>query len=73
MKDIHELPPEQRALVSIAILLDGFDAGVFLDNDVQYQSLLKDVAEELSKEDPASKIPYVGTILRNALKELGQE
>ena len=67
------LAAHERALVAVAVLLDGREASVYLENDVQYGSALKRAASDLASLDPELRMPYVGTLLRAALQDLERE
>lgn len=64
------LSPRNRALVAIAVLLDGREAESFLANDAASGLALKKAAAELASQPPESRMPFVGTLLRIALEEL---
>lgn len=64
------LSPNQKALVAMAVLLDGREAGSFLALDSKDGELLSKAAEELAEHPPELRMPYVGTLLRTALKEI---
>ncbi len=66
----NKLAPEQQALVAIAVLLDGFDSPFFLGEDFKFEDQLRKAAEEIVKDAPAQRLPYVATLLRRALNEL---
>ncbi len=66
----RSLPPRQRALVAIALLLDGRDAGIYLENDAVYGNGLKRAADELALLEPEMRMPFVGTVLRDALSNM---
>jgi hypothetical protein len=73
MKDkstFDALLAHERALVAIAVLLDGRDAATFLGIDSDKGDLLQLAAEELTQYPPELRMPYVGTLLRTALREL---
>ena len=72
--DFYKLTAKERALISIAVLLDGIDAGLYLDSDLQSGNLYKTLADEISKKAPDVRLSYSGTLLRRAIKDLkGQE
>lgn len=64
------LSQRQRALVAVAVLLDGREAETFLENDAVNGIALKRAAAELAAQPPDLRMPYVGTMLRNALEEI---
>lgn len=66
----RRLPPTQRALVAIAVLLDGREATTYLEQDAHSGSELGDVATMVSRLESELRIPLLGTELRDALEEL---
>lgn len=66
----RSLRPEQRALVAVAVLLDGREAGMYLENDAINGEGLKRAALDLAGVAPELRMPLVGTLLRDALEEL---
>jgi len=69
-KHFRSLPARQRALVAVAVLLDGREAAVYLKNDVVNGAGLHRAALELAGQAPELRMPYVGTMLRMAVEEL---
>ena len=67
---LEVLTAYQRALVAVAVLLDGREAVTYLANDALHGEILGEVAEELSKQSPELRMPYLGSLLRMALAEL---
>ena len=67
---IRALAPHQRALVAMAVLLDGHEAPVYLENDSVNGLGLQKAAADLAKLTPEMRMPFVGTLLRSALNEL---
>jgi hypothetical protein len=67
----RSLAPRQRALVAVAVLLDGREAGMYLENDAINGSGLQRAATELASLEPDLRMPFVGSLLRSALKEIG--
>ena len=65
------LSASERALVAIAVLIDGADAATYLEFDEAIGSKLKAAALELSRLELDARLPFVGTVLRIALEELG--
>jgi hypothetical protein len=64
------LSPRLRALIAVAVLLDGREAPVFLENDDRFGLELARAADELSRLTPDLRMALAGTLLRQALKEL---
>jgi hypothetical protein len=55
----------------VAVLLDGREAATFLENDATHGDVLKRAALDVASQDPELRMPFVGTMLRAALEELG--
>jgi len=64
------LSPRERALVAVAVLLDGREAAVYLENDMQHGQSLQRAASDLAALDVELRMAYAGTMLRAALAEL---
>ncbi|NLF24985.1 MAG: hypothetical protein GX589_04920 [Deltaproteobacteria bacterium] len=71
-KKFRVLPVEQRALVAMAVLLDGREAAVYLKNDAVNGAGLHRAALDLAGQPPDLRMPFVGTMLRMALQEMEQ-
>jgi hypothetical protein len=65
------LSARDRALVAIAVLMDGRDAGGFLESDAVNGPALKRAADALSELPPDLRMPLTGTLLRLAVEEVG--
>ena len=66
----RSLAPRYRALVAVAVLLDGLEAGTYLENDAVNGSGLKRAAADLAGLNAELRAPFTGTMLRSALAEL---
>jgi hypothetical protein len=66
----RSLSARQRALVAVALLLDGREAEAYLEIDAVNGEGLKRAAADLASQDPEMRMPYVGSALRAALKEI---
>lgn len=64
------LSPRHRALVTIAVLLDGREANVYLENDALHGQSLSKAATELATQGPELRMPYLGSALRAALVQI---
>jgi len=64
-----ELNNRERAIVAIAVLLDGGDALEYLRIDASRGEALRLACEELLALDLDLRLPYAGTALRRALEE----
>jgi len=69
-KRFRALAARQRALVAVAVLLDGREAAVYLKNDAVNGEGLQKAALDLASQPPELRMPFVGTVLRNALSEM---
>lgn len=69
MQKFRALSPSARALVAMAVLLDGREAALYLENDAQQGASLKRAADDLSALEVELRMAYVGTMLRAALEE----
>ena len=70
MDCFRSLLAKERALVAIAVLLDGREAAVYLENDALNGDRLKDAATQLALSSPEIRMPFAGTLLRQALGEM---
>jgi len=65
------LSTRQKALIAIAVLLDGREAAEYLENDLNNGPGLKRAAIDLASQDPEVRMAYLGTMLRESLNEEG--
>lgn len=72
MQHFSSLGARYRALLALAVLLDGKEAGGFLETDSELGIVLREAARELAEQPPEVRMPLVGTLLRSALEELGE-
>ena len=71
--DLHRirgLPARAKALVALAVLLDGRDASTYLERDASNGANLARAANDLAALPTDLRMPLAGTILRTALEEL---
>lgn len=66
----NSLSARNRALVAMAVLLDGREAVTYLRADSLLLDALSKAANELSELEPELRMPLAGTILREALQEI---
>jgi hypothetical protein len=71
-KTIQLLAPRDRALVAVAVLLDGREAENYLQYDELYGAALKEAAHTLAMLAPEIRMPLAGTILRESLEEMSR-
>jgi len=67
------LSARQRALVAMAVLLDGFEAVSYLETDSQLGEPLGRISTELAQMEPELRMALLGVSLREALEELREE
>ena len=72
LQRFRTLSPHHRALVAIAVLLDGREAGAFLENDAASGGVLSRAARDMSALPPDLRMPSVGTMLRSAIRDMGR-
>ena len=70
---LRALSAHERALVAVAVLLDGREASVYLENDAQHGQALERAAADLASMEVDLRMPYAGTVLRAALQERERE
>ena len=70
LKDFRSLPPKERALAAIAVLLDGKQAAEYLSHDAVQGLQLAEAAQYLASHPPELRMPLAGTALRTALEEM---
>ena len=66
----RNLSARHRALIALAVLLDGREAPNYLENDAEMGAALKRAASDLADEQVELRLPYLGTVLRKALQEI---
>ncbi len=64
------LDMRERAIVTVAVLLDGHDAGDYLTSDKERHLALHRAAKDLAELTPELRMPLLGTLLRHALGQL---
>ncbi len=67
---LKNLPPRLRALVAVAVLLDGRDAATYLENDAVNGIALSRAAGDIAGLEAELRMPLLGTLLRQALREV---
>ena len=67
---LEHLNNKERALICMALLLDGHEALAYLENDPAYSAKLKEPLTRLAELQADVRIPYIGSLLRRALNEL---
>lgn len=65
----RSLSPRERALVAVAVLIDGNDSRIYLECDAEKSEQLKRAADELCSLEVDARLAFVGTVLRLALEE----
>lgn len=69
LSTFRSLSARDRALVAVAVLVDGNDSRVYLDFDAAKSEELKRAAGELCALEVDARVAFVGTVLRLALEE----
>ena len=67
---IRSLPARAKALVALAVLLDGRDSSTYLERDAGNGANLARAANDLAALPTDLRMPLAGTLLRTALEEL---
>ena len=65
----RSLQAQDRALVAVAVLVDGNEAATYLECDAKTGDILREAAQELCRLDMDARLAFVGTSLRLALQE----
>jgi hypothetical protein len=65
MEDFLNMPARDRALVAIAVLLDGMEASVYLDDNAE----MKKHAAWFAALQSELRMPLLGSLLRKSLSE----
>ena len=66
----RSLSVRERALVAVAVLLDGHDAIDHFASDRDRSAALSRAAKDLAELSPELRIPLAGTLLREAVTQL---
>ena len=69
LSHFRALSPKERALVAVAVLIDGSDSSMYLESDSENAEQLKLAADELCSLEIDARVAFVGTVLRLALEE----
>jgi hypothetical protein len=69
---LKQLNLRHQAIIALSVLLDGREAENYLKCDKQNGAELSKFAADLSKNNPEIRMPLAGSILRQALEEMGQ-
>jgi len=64
------LPPKERALIAVAVLLDGRDAVEYLKSDKERGNVLCKATKDLAELAPDLRMALSGSFLRQALAEI---
>lgn len=65
-----KLSPHEKALVAIAVLFDGKESAAYLRKDISRGTLLSEAALSLGGHPPELRMPFAGTLLRQALEQM---
>ena len=69
LQDFLRLSARERSLIAFAVLLDGIEAEVYLANDSSNPEY-KQYASWFGRMPAELRMPYVGSLLREALSEI---
>lgn len=69
LSTFRSLSARDRALVAVAVLVDGSDSKMYLDLDRDKSEQLRQAVEELCALEIDARVAFVGTVLRLALEE----
>ena len=64
------LGTREKALVAVAVLLDGHEAGEYLSSDKERHTALCRAAKDIAELSPELRLPLLGTLLRASISEL---
>ena len=67
------LGTREKALVAVAVLLDGYDAAEYLSCDKERHTALTRAAKDLAELSPELRMPLIGSLLRTAMRELAEQ
>ncbi|MCB0328881.1 MAG: hypothetical protein KDD70_04440 [Bdellovibrionales bacterium] len=70
LQNYRGLSPHHRAIVAIAVLLDGHEASLYLGSDSLNGAKLSEVAKEFAEIAPEMRNALAGQCLRSALEEI---
>jgi len=70
---LNSLSAQKKALVALAVLIDGREANAYLKSDSILGDVLSKAAAELSELEPELRMPLAGSILREAIQEIGRQ
>ena len=73
VKRFKAMSAHQRALVGMAVLLDGREAAAYLKIDSVNGDILQEAALDIAGQDLEIRMAFLGTALRAALNELESE
>jgi hypothetical protein len=65
--NFRKLSAHEQLIVAIGVLMDGSDTGRYLQTDAQRGEILAAAASELAQIELASRLPFVGTLVRLGL------
>lgn len=68
IEQLNSLPDKIKALICIAILIDGKEASDFIGDDPKLVNYI-DLINQINLIKPEIKVPIIGTILRDAISK----
>ena len=60
---------KEKALIAVALLLDGHDASTYLSSDKERSTALVRAAEDLAMIQPDLRMSLIGTYLRSIIED----
>jgi hypothetical protein len=72
LERFRKLPPAQRALVAVAVLLDGREASTYVEQDAHSGPELAEIARMIAELPNDVRVPLLGTELRDAITNLSE-
>lgn len=72
LQKFEALTPRERAVVAVAVLLDGHDAIDMLASDKERKGALCRAAKDLAELAPDLRLPLLGTLLREAISQISE-
>ena len=70
LEKFEKLDPKLRALLAVALIVDGREAMDYLKIDSEHGASFRELIEELGALEPDLRIGLMGTILRRTLAEI---
>lgn len=69
-RNFNQLSPFHKALVALAVLLDGHEGETYLANDAHVGDSLAEAATAMAQQPAELRMPFLGSMLRSIIKQL---